>query len=182
MTSSLPFVPSMNVAKKRTGRKRQLPMRNRAQAQVRCDVPFSVLSYFHHSPSFSEARAWPYANTQHAIGDYAGTVKIYTQVHFITGAVPSSRCLRCHFNRHYAGANPSGRRAILNLVCCPLGGLVRTCFSSSAKSTSRLCYRSRILVCTDGTRGAKTAGNGMRPRWVIAVTAPYHRSVRSLRM
>src|ERR1035438_7498699 len=38
MTSSLPFVPSMNVAKKKTGRKRQLRTRNRAQAQVRCDV------------------------------------------------------------------------------------------------------------------------------------------------
>jgi len=32
---------------------------------------------------------------------------------------------------------------------------VSTCFSSSAKSTSTLCYGSRIMVCNDGTCGRK---------------------------
>src|SRR5450759_258352 len=53
MTSSRPFVPSMNVAKKRTGRKRQRPMRSRVQAQARCDI-LSVGSCSHHSPGLSK--------------------------------------------------------------------------------------------------------------------------------
>src|ERR1017187_5132472 len=52
----------MNVPRKRTGRKRQLRMRNRAQAQVRCDLCFPIGSYFH-LRACSNARAWPYANT-----------------------------------------------------------------------------------------------------------------------
>ena len=46
-----------------------------------CGVSFSVGSYSRHFPSFSNARAWPYANAQRPKAGYMGTGKTCTQVH-----------------------------------------------------------------------------------------------------